>query len=78
MYCQQDTYVSNTTQVQAMVEYRRMDHWVTNGSSSYFNHHRNRKRFRCYANTATISAAEAFNRTNNGAKHRTRSQANVG
>jgi hypothetical protein len=30
-----------------------------------------------YANTATISAAEAFNRTNNGAKHRTRSQANV-
>jgi hypothetical protein len=25
----------------------------------YFNHHRNRKRFGSYANTATISAAEA-------------------
>jgi hypothetical protein len=48
----------NQVQVLSIVVLARPLVQLTNGSTSYFNHHCNRKR-RSYANTATISAAEA-------------------
>jgi uncharacterized repeat protein (TIGR01451 family) len=65
------TYVNGTTQVRvrSIVVPARGPWYVNQWIDCYFNHHRNRKRFGSYANTATISAKQADPTPGNNSAH---------